>query len=593
MDDGKARWKRFELKKRSKKLRKHARRLEGVTTRHAHRFLISRWDKIREVRLHIIVWLGSVGVLIAIVGIQMTWFQQSYVTTAAISGGTYAEAVKGPVQTLNPLYATTPAELSASHLLFSSLFAMDTTGHLKGDIATSMKDDDDKVFTVKLRHDARWHDGQPLTAADVTYTVGLMKNSAAHATMASSWKGIEVEKVDDYTVKFTLPASYAAFPQALTFGILPKHLLKEIEPSALREAAFSTSPIGSGPFSLRLLQVVDPTTKRRVIHLDASDDYYGGRARLDHLQLDVYDDDESMAKALKTGEVTGASDVASDVAAKLEKDKRYSIVIRPVNDGVYAIFNTAQPALKDKVVRQALQMATDTKAIRQQIYGHPKQLYLPFISSQVAGADAIPAPKLDVAAAAKLLDSAGWVMKDGVRTKGEDKLRLRVVIRKNTNYEAALEVLARQWRKLGVRVDSEIFDTSDPAQNFTTDVLQQRNYDVLLDKLVIGGDPDVFAYWHSRGLLNFSNYGNPTSDDDLSSARTTSNMTLRSVKYVAFAKRWLEDVPAIGLYQPNFIYVHSKSTKAVRSYETIVAADEHYANVLYWTANRGTVYKTP
>lgn len=89
--------------------------------RHAHRFLVSRWDKVREIRLHIIVWLGSVAVLIALVGLQMVWFQRSYVTRAAVSGGTYAEAIKGSIDTLNPLYATKPAELAASHLLFSSL----------------------------------------------------------------------------------------------------------------------------------------------------------------------------------------------------------------------------------------------------------------------------------------------------------------------------------------------------------------------------------------------------------------------------------------------------------------------------------------
>lgn len=590
--DGKKGWKRFELKKRSKTLKKHARRLEDVTTRHAHRFLISRWDKIREVRLHIIIWLASVGMLIAVVGIQMVWFQQSYITKAPISGGTYAEAVKGSIQTLNPLYAATPAELSASHLLFSSLYSVDTTGHLKGDLATAMKDESDKIFTIKLRHDARWHDGKPLTADDVVFTVGLMKNPAAHAVMATSWQKVGVEKIDDYTVKFTLPASYAAFPQALTFGVLPAHLLKDISPSALRGAGFSTAPIGSGPFKLRLLQVVSQAAGRKIVHLDANSDYYAGSPRLDHLQLHVYKDDDGIARALKTGEANGASDVASDVAAKVDKGQ-YETVIRPVNDGVYAIFNTTQSVLKDPVVRRALQMATDTATIRHKIYGNPAQLYLPYVSDQITGTETIPAPVMDIPGAEKLLDGAGWVLKDGVRSKGESKLHLRVVTRKNTDYETVLETIAPQWRKLGVQVDTQIFDTSDPTQNFTTDILQQRNYDVLLDEMVIGGDPDVFAYWHSRGQLNFANYGNATSDDDLSSARTTSDMRLRSVKYVAFAKQWLADVPAIALYRSNFIYVHTKNTETVQPDETIISADEHYANVRYWTARQGTVYKTP
>jgi hypothetical protein len=156
MDDDKKRaWKRFELRKRSKGIRRQARKVEGATIRHARRFVVNRWDKIRDIRLHIILWLGGVGLLIGLVGLQMTWFQKSYIAKAAVSGGTYAEAVRGPIDTLNPLYAATPAELDVSHLLFSSLFSEDSTGHLKGDIATTMENASDKTFTVHMRRDAR------------------------------------------------------------------------------------------------------------------------------------------------------------------------------------------------------------------------------------------------------------------------------------------------------------------------------------------------------------------------------------------------------------------------------------------------------
>ncbi|USN96900.1 MAG: peptide ABC transporter substrate-binding protein [Candidatus Nomurabacteria bacterium] len=590
--DSKRALKRFKLKRHSKKLKKHAQNIEEATTRHAHRFLISRWDKIREVRLHIIIWMAGVGALIALVGVQMVWFQQSYITNAAISGGTYAEAVKGPIQTLNPLFATTSAEVSASHLIFSSLYANDTTGHLKGDLAAKMTNKSDKVFTVSMKPGVKWSDGKPLTADDVIYTVELMKNPSTRSVQGVSWQGIGVVALNKYTVQFTLPAAYAAFPQALTFAVLPKHVLSKIDVVQMRESKFSTAPVGSGPFIVTLVQTVSQTTGEKIVQLDTNPYYYGGRPRLDHFQLHAYPDNQSIATALKTGAVTGAGSVTSDITSGLN-EKAYDTVLRPVDDGVYVMFNLSQPSLKDSVVRRALQLATDTNAIRNQVYGHPGALYLPFIPNQVMGADKITAPKVDVAAASKLLDDDGWKMQNGVRVKNGTQLRLRVVIRENPDYEAALQQLASQWQKVGVQVDSQIFNTSDPSQNFTTDILQQRNYDVLIDDLVIGGDPDVFAYWHSQGLLNFSGYNNKNSDDDLSSARTTSDQTLRSLKYVAFAKQWLADVPAIGLYQPNLIYVHSKNTQAVQPENTVVSADDHYANILYWTALQGLVYKTP
>ncbi|MCA9334716.1 peptide ABC transporter substrate-binding protein [Candidatus Saccharibacteria bacterium] len=584
--------KRFRLKRHSRKIKKHARNIEEATTRHAHRFLISRWDKIREVRFHIIVWMASVGVLIAFVGIQMIWFQQSYITRVPISGGTYAEAVRGPINTLNPLFAATPAEISASRLLFSSLYSYDTTGHLKGDLATTMMNSKDKIFTVTIRKDAKWSDGEPVTASDVLFTLGLMKNPAVRAAQGVNWQGIKVFQIGDYKVQFTLPAAYAAFPQALTFSILPQHILEKTDPVQMREDPFSALPVGSGPFVLKLLQIISQTTGEKIAQMDVNPNYYNERPRLDHFQLHAYPDKKSISNALKIGAVTGAGLVTSDIVSEIDS-KLYEVVLRPVNEGVYAIFNLSQPVLKDIAVRRALQLTTDTNAIRSEIYGHPNRLYLPFLAEQVAGANNIPAPKVNIAAAIKHLEKAGWMMKDGVRTKGGVQLRLRVVIRENPDYETALQVLAAQWQQVGVQVDSQIFDTTDPSQNFTTDILQQRNYDVLIDDLVIGGDPDVFAYWHSQGLLNFSGYNSKNSDDDLSSARTTSSHALRSLKYVSFAKQWLQDVPAIGLYRPNLIYVHSKSTKAILPDEMIVSPDDHYANILQWTARQGSVYKTP
>ncbi len=586
-------WNKFELKHRSKKLKKHAKRAEGATVRHARRFVINRWENIREVRLHIILWLSSIGMLIAIVGVQMLWFQQSYVTTAAVNGGTYAEAVKGPVQTLDPLYATTPAEIAASRLLFSSLYNLDTTGHVRSDIATSMRNEDDKKFTVAIRHDVKWQDGQPLKADDIVFTVNLMKNPAARSVMSASWRDIDVAKVDDYTVKFTLPASYAAFPQALTFAILPQHLLKTVEPSSMRENGFSDAPVGSGPFSLRLLQTVNVATGRKIVHLVPATNYYGGKARLDRLQLHVYNDDDSIARALRTGEVSAASDITGTTASAVDTS-RYNIVIKPTNSGVYAMFNEAQPIFKDTAVRHALQTGTNTAAIRSMLYDKPQPMDLPFVKRQVPGSDALSAPAYDKKAAIKLLTDAGWVLgKDNVRVKGQDKLQIRIVARKNDDYEKALGILAGQWRDLGVDVQTQVVDISDNGQNFTQQILQQRGYDVLLDELVIGTDPDVFAYWHSRGPLNFSSYSNPISDDALAGARSRSDPTLRAVKYVAFAKQWLADVPAIGLYESNMIYAQSKNIRSFTNDEVIVDPNEHYAGVMYWTAAQGSVYKTP
>ena len=595
MPEKESRWRRFHsIKAKRKDFSKKAKRAEGATIRHAHKFIISRWDNIRSVRRHILTWMMIVAALIVTVGIQMIMFRQSYVASAPIGGGVYAEAVKGPVATLNPLYATTSAEQSASRLLFSSLFVNDTTGHLKGDIARTMQaDPTGKIYTVTLKPNVVWQDGYTLTAKDVAFTVGLMKNPSARSVMNASWKDIQVTVVNDLTVQFTLPATYAAFPQALTFAILPEHLLRSVDPHALRESSFSNSPVGSGPFQLRLLQTVSDSDGRKIIHMGANNRYHNGRPKLERFQLHVYGTMDNIAAALRTGEVSAAADVSSDVA-RLVEASRYDVLKKPVNNGVYAIINTTQPILKPVEIRRALQLATDTTKIRESLYGTPKELALPFIPSQVQGVELPVRPVTNMTEAARILEASGWkVGNDGLRSKDGQPLKIRVVTRKNSDYERVVEQLAGQWRKVGVMVDKEVVDPTTANQSFAQQVLQPRNYDVLIDELSIGGDPDVFAYWHSRGLLNFSNYGNSVSDDALVSARGRSELQLRSAKYAIFARQWLEDVPAIGLYQSNMLYIKSKQARSITDDQTVVSPSERYSEVQYWTAEAGNVYRTP
>ena len=587
-------WRQFQkLNFSSKKLSKRAKKAEGATLRHAHKFIIHRWENIRSVRRHVIGWLVLVGVLIAGVGIQLNWFQRSYSTNAPAIGGTYAEAALGPLDTLNPIYATTSAEFSASKLLFSSLYDYDSTGHLRGDIAKSMKmDDEGKVYTVSLRQDVKWHDGERLTAEDVVFTVNTIKNPITRSTI-KGWQGIEVKEVDDYTVRFTSPSPNASFKLALTFPILPKHALDTVPPSLLRENGFGQNPVGSGPFKNRLLQIVDMTSGRKIAHMSANRDYYRGAPKLSRFQLHVYGTTDEIAKALRTSEVSAAADVAAGSVAGIDKE-RYDVISRPINNGVYALFNTRQEILQDKAVRQALQAATNAAAIRASVSPDVAALDLPFINGQLTGSDVPKRPAYDVVKAADMLEQAGWKKQaDGKRAKDGRPLQLRILTLKDSGYEKALETLAQQWRGVGVSIDAEILDPTDRAGS---ERLQSRNFDVLLYTLQLA-DPDIYAYWHSsqssQRLLNLSSYADAAADDALASAHSILDPELRNAKYISFAKQWLQDAPAIGLYQPVAYYVHAKTSQSMDPMMQLISTRDRYADVLYWTADQATVYKTP
>ena len=570
-------------------------KVEGATVKHARRFVFRRLDNFREVRRHIAFWVIAMGLVIGAAGLQLMWYQQSYRTVAFANDGTYAEAVLGPVDTLNPIFARTSAEESAGNLLFSRLLSYDTTGTLNYDLASNMKiSDDQTVYTVQIREDARWSDGLYVRAKDVVFTVNLLKNPATRSTIAG-WNDIQATIVDDRTVAFKLPAVYAAFPHALNFlPILPEHVLRDVEPSAIRENGFSTKPIGSGPFTLRFIQDIDKASGRKIIHLARNTSYYKGVPKLDRFQLHVYGSSDAIVRALTTSEVNAATDVSVTDSTKINTE-RYTIERTSINSGVYALFNTTAPVLQDKKVRQALQVGTNTALVQAAIGKDTPNLYLPFVEGQLKG-DVPAAPVYDKANAERLLDEAGWRLDGGTRKKDGIALKLAVVTTKNNDFEKALDVIANQWRELGVTVTTSIVDPSDASQNVSQNILQKRNFDVLLYQLTIGGDPDVYAYWHSSQAssgFNFSNYANPIADDALLSARSRIEPDLRNAKYVTFARQWLADAPAIGLYQATTQYAYSKSVHALSTDEALISPADRYGNVLYWSVGDRLVHQTP
>jgi len=570
-------------------------KVEGATVKHARRFVFKRWDNFREARRRIAMWVLAIGIVIGATGLQFFWYQQEYRTSANAPDGTYAEAVLGPVDTLNPVFAKSSAEESAGELLFSRLLTYDETGNLNFDLADSMKvSDDQKTYTLSIRPDARWSDGIYVRARDVVFTVGLLQNVATRSTL-TGWNDVKVAEIDDRTVAFTLPAVYAAFPHALRFlPILPEHSLRDVEPAQLRENSFSTKPVGSGPFTVKLLQDIDAANGRKIIHLARNDSYYRGAPKLSRVQLHVYKDADSIKRALATSEVNAASDLPV-VTADSVANERYTVENHPINSGVYALFNTANGSLSDQKVRKALQAGTDTNAVRTSISDKLPALYLPIISSQLTG-ELPNAPVYNPTQAGTLLDEAGWKLEGSVRVKDGQPLTLNIVTTKNPDFEKALDVLSAQWRALGITITTNIVDPGDSSQNVAQTILQPRRYDVLLYQLTVGGDPDVYAYWHGSQVasgFNFSNYKNAAADDALSSARSRVETNLRNAKYLTFARQWLTDAPAIGLYQATAQYVHTDGVHAIPAKTSLISAADRYNTVLYWTVGSHSVFKTP
>lgn len=596
-DTPKRSWKQLHRSFDRRKISKRIKHAEKATTKHAHRFILKRLDSLRASRQHIIAWLILVSAIIGAVGMQLGLSSQQYTAEAAVGGGTYVEGVVGRLDTLNPLYASTSAEVAASRLLFSSLYDYDSTGHLRPSVARGLTvSKDRRTYTVTIRQDIKWHDGASLTADDVLFTIQTIKNPEARvrSSLATNWQSVEVQATDKYTLQFTLPA-YAAFPHALTFPIVPKHILARIAPGALQESNFSRAPVGTGPFSYRLLQSADGVSAHKAVHLSANSDYFGGAPRLTRFELHAYPDRETLLSAIKAHEVVAAVDVSVDDEAI--KSTGYALDEYPVASGVYALMNTTTGILADKQVRSALQLAIDVNKVREAAGNGLPALDLPFITGQVEGAAAVKLPQPNLERAGALLDKAGWKASAGARVKKGQELQLTITVPKNDRYERAANEIVRQLAALNVKATLTVVDVSVPRSNFIQDVLQARNYEMLVYELPIGADPDVYAYWHSSQLgasgYNFTNYKNPVSDIALVSARDQADQRLRDPKYIIFARQWLQDAPAIGLFQQTVSYVYNPNATNIVPGTELISAPDRYSNVISWTASRALLYKTP
>jgi peptide/nickel transport system substrate-binding protein len=577
-------------------LRRRARKIESATVKHAHTFLIHRWENVRDVRRHALGWMFLVGILIALSGVQMVFSQRNFMHDAPADGGTFAEGVLGELDTINPIFAASSAERAASKLVFASLLSYDSNNLLRGELASTWRvEQDGKRYIVSLRPDHRWHDGAPLTADDVVFTVGLMQNPLTRSSLYSTWTGIKVAKVDEHTVSFELPAIYSPFAHALTFGILPEHILGGVAPERMRENDFNREPVGSGPFVFRNIQVLNPDQNRLILHLTANKDYVLGSPKLERFQLHTYKDSEDLKRGFVSGEVTSAAELtASDVKDVVNQKPKSKTAEVPLYDGMYALFKNDSDILSNLDVRRALRMGLNRAEIIRSLDGRARSLEGPLLPEQFPTVAAIKQPGLDINTAGSLLDGAGWVKgKDGIRSKDGTRMTLMVVSRRNGDFPRVIESVAKQWRALGVDVQTQLVE----SENIALNVQKPRAYDVLIEELRIGADPDVFAYWHSSQAtptgLNLANYRSGLADDALSSARTRLEPGLREAKYRTFTQQWLQDVPAIALFRPTMHYVMSENANLLSSPYAIVDLYDRYNSVQYWTIEHTQTYTTP
>jgi len=240
--------------------------------------------------------------------------------------------------------------------------------------------------------------------------------------------------------------------------------------------------------------------------------------------------------------------------------------------------------LADVKVRQALVRATDNEAVIQAL-GYPTiPVREPLLQTQAGYNPALAQLAYNPTLAKQGLEEQGWhVGKGGIRFKDGTPLTFNLIAQDNSEYATVSAELQKQWRKVGVDVEVVLQSGVD----FQT-TLSSHGYDALLYGISIGKDPDVYVYWDSRQAdprsetrLNFSEFKSQAADTALQAGRTRADASLRAIKYQPFLQAWRDDAPAVGLYQPRFLYVTRIKVYGLNEHP-INAEVERYTNVANW-----------
>ncbi len=513
-------------------------------------------------------------------------------------GGTITEGVVGTPRFINPLLALSDTDRDLTQLTYSGLLRAKENGELILDLAESFEiSEDGLTYTFKLKEDLTWHDGEPLTAEDVVFTVERVQDPTLKSPKRASWEGISVEKIDDRTVRFVLSRPYSPFLENATIGLLPKHAWDTVNSEQFNFSQLNIEPIGSGPYKIKTVRK-DSAGIPEYYNFIPFKNFALGKPYIQNIRITFYTNTDALVSALEKGDVDAGSAISPEKTELFMKNKNH--IMRYTLPRIFGVFfNQNQNAIfTERTVREALSLSVDReKIIREVLRGYGTSLYGPLPPGSLGFIPQTPRElETTKKKAEELLDKAGWKKnaETGVRQKTVKKktqeLRFALATADTPELKQTAELLKEMWSEIGVLVEIKIYKPGDLNQN----VIRPRKYDALFFGEIIGRESDPFAFWHSSQRndpgLNIALYTNITTDKLLEEGRATHDIEKRAEIYKKFEQEIIEDVPLVPVYSPDFIYILPQKIKGV-DVGTIATPSERFLDVHEWYIYTASVWK--
>lgn len=456
----------------------------------------------------VVVLLAALALLAGVV------VAPSFGPVVAVDSSPRATVAAGPVQgivgrpsSITPLTARSQADRDLVALLYRGLVRLGPGTSVVPDLAAGWTvDRKGTQWTFRLRDDASWHDGVPVTSADVVYTVHVLQSPDYTGPLAATWAHVDVTALDAHTVRFELGKPVGGFLQAATLPLLPDHLLRDVPVADLADDPFATDPVGSGPFAL-----VELDTDRAIVEPVLPQVDEGGSVldnpsvvapgprtpRLTRLELRFFDTADDLAAAFAAGEIGSAGDLPPATAMALAGATPGATAFRYPGTTLTAVtFNLRAPGnpFADQRTRRALLAAIDRPTmIAELLGGAGSRADTPIPPSSWAyDPKAAPEVRHDRAAAASGLRAAGWTRsgKAWVAPGGSKPLVVTLLApdeSANPILNATAVRVAADWTSLGLATTV----TALPPGEFVAR-LREGDYVAAVVDVNMGLDPDPY-----------------------------------------------------------------------------------------------------
>jgi len=511
---------------------------------------------------------------------SLLWFGQ-YINKNTVSipveSESYSEGVVGQPKFINPIISNTDIDRDLSQIVYSDL-----TGLLD----RYTVDAEGKTWNVFLKSDLLWSDDKPLTSDDVIFTIETIQDPEAHSPLFTAWQGIVANRISELEIEFTLRNQYVFFLDNLKdLKIIPKHIFSSIPSSNLKLSNYNLEPVGSGPYKYINYNLRNDGFITQY-NFATNPNYAGKKAFIQNLSIKFFQGTEELIDSFNSRKIDGFGNLSPKNIGELKLSHKLTELKMP---RYYAIFlnQNMNEALKEKAVRQALDMATDKNKFVSDIFNGKAEIVNQPITSTIEGYKDIGLANFSIKRAIEILENDGWKINEetGIREKkaGKNtlKLELQLVVPQIQFLVDAANLIKAGWEKVGVKLDLIILNPSDISE----DVIKNRNYQMLIFGNVLKNNPDIFSFWHSSEKLypglNLSLFQNKKADESIEKIRREMDAGKRMSEVENLQEIITSEQPAIFLFSPYYLYVSIKNMSGLDG-NLLITPSDRFKNINEW-----------